>query len=79
MAYVLILYTTYYDFDTHYEEDILGVFSSEELAEKAKERFDKEFKYDMRPRCDEWETEIVEYELDELDPKELPYIGGEDE
>ena len=76
MVYVLILYTTYYDFDTHYEEEILGVYSSEELAEKAKERFDKEFKYDMRPRCDEWETEIVECDLD---PKDLPYIGGENE
>jgi len=78
MVYVLILQIEWSDLDLHYEEEILGVFSSKELAEKAKERFGKEFKYDgnMRPCCDKWETEIVEYSLD---PKKLPYIGGEDE
>lgn len=76
MVYILMLQTEWSDFDTHYEEEILGVYSSEELAEKAKERFDKEFKYDMRPCCDKWETEIVECDLD---PKDLPYIGGENE
>lgn len=76
MVYILILCSTYYDFDTHYDEEILGVYSTEDMAEIARRNFDKSFDNDMRPYCDEWHTKVVEYDLD---PKELPYIGGEDE
>lgn len=76
MVYVLILCSTYYDFDTHYDEEILGVYSTEDMAEIAMRNFDKSFDNDMRPYCDKWDTKVVEYELN---PKELPYIGGEDE
>ena len=62
MLYVLYCTTVFYDFDTHTEDLVLGIFDSMKLAEKAKKEFDENFHGDC-PNCDEWDSHIEAYEL----------------
>ena len=41
-VYALFLDTVFYDFDTHYDTELLGVYSSEELAEEAMKNLDND-------------------------------------
>lgn len=65
-------YGEYYD-DTDYRtyiiekkptisKEVVGIFDSMKLAEKAKKEFDENFDSDQAD-CDEWDTHIEEYEV----------------
>lgn len=70
MVYVLYLNTTFYDFETHYDDYVLGVFSSEEKAKEAYEKFlEEHLNEDGRlawPRAHDWDFDITTYDLDRL-------------
>lgn len=40
--YALFLDTVFYDFDTHYDTELLGIYSTEELAKEAMDNLDNE-------------------------------------
>ena len=68
--YLLFVHTEFYDYDTHYNEVLIGVFSSEELANKAKVKFEEDH-IDERgmldwPSVDEYDIYIDESNLDEF-------------
>lgn len=41
-VYALFLDTVFYDFDTHYDTELLGIYSTEELAKEAMNNLDNE-------------------------------------
>lgn len=64
MVYILYAFTTFYDFDTHYDDVILGIYSSKDKAEEALKRYETiDFREEL-PFCDEYELQIEEYEID---------------
>lgn len=67
-VYILTLHTVYYDFDTHFYEYALGVYSTEEKAEEAYEKFieehlDENERLDV-PDADDWRFTIDTYIVD---------------
>lgn len=68
MLYVIYVHTTFYDLDTHYDDQVLGIFDNEDLAEKALESIKKEY-IDEKGRwrggayADDFEFSIQDYAL----------------
>ena len=78
MVYILYLNTVFYDFDTHYDDHVIGVFSSEEKAKKAYEKFlgdylDEDGNLDW-PMADDWSFNITVYKLDDDDNLDNGYV-----
>lgn len=63
-VYVLFLDTTFFDFDTHYDSELLGIYSTKELAEEAMNNLDIE-QIEAQPFVDNFEIRIEPYVLDE--------------
>ena len=68
MVWILFFNSTWVDLDTHYDDLILGVYTTEEKAkeamEKARKVFSERDKYDLPLMCDEWDLSITEFDLD---------------
>ena len=62
-VYALFLDTVFYDFETHYDTELLGIYSTEELAQKAMENLDVDEIRD-NPIDDLIGIRIEPYELD---------------
>lgn len=67
--YILTLHTTWSDLDIHYEEYVLGVYTSKEKAEKACDKFvdehlDEHGRLDVPCAYDDWSFTMDVYDID---------------